>query len=236
MADADEIAFDNFAAQCLLPPGVASTQEDDPQQIQMVKVAKILGANKENVRILDFAAGRGRLAAALGDAGLTARRRFTYDAFMDLVVMCNVLHELSVGDWQRSLERIHEVLAEGGHLVVFEDQTPSTGELPHADGYVILNEPALQHLFGSKNAVVRLPSERGERLTAFAIPRTFLKKVTPETIGKALGSVKRMAEENMRRIRDERRGGRSFQDGRLHAHFALLLANAHLASQQFPET
>jgi predicted ATPase/SAM-dependent methyltransferase len=280
MADADEIAFDNFAAQCLLPPGVATAQEDDPQQLQMVEAAKILGANKENVRILDFAAGRGRLAAALRDAGLTANRRFSYYAFqdprfpnsddqsecikhiqslgqpgepetylvntlegftvpdaelMDLVVMCNVLHEIPVGDWQRAFERIHDVLADGGHLVIFEDQTPSIGELPHADGYVILNEPALQHLFGSKNAVMPLPSERGERLTAFAVPRAFLKKVKPETIGKALGSVKRMAGERIRIIRDKRRDERSFQEGRLHAHYALLYANAHLASQQFPE-
>jgi hypothetical protein len=39
----------------------------------------------------------------------------------------------------------------------------------------------------------------------------------------------------MRIIRDKRRNERSFQDGRLHAHFALLFANAHLASQQFRE-
>lgn len=154
---------------------------------------------------------------------------------MDLVVMCNVLHELHVGEWQRSFERIHEVLAEDSHLVIFEDQTPSSGELPHEDGYIVLNESALQHLFGSKNAVMPLPSERGERLTAFAVPRKFLKKVTPKTIGKALGSVKRMAEERLRVIRDKSRNDRSFQDGRLHAHFALLFANAHLASQQFPE-
>lgn len=154
---------------------------------------------------------------------------------MDLVVMCNVLHELHVGGWQHSFECIHHVLADDGHLVIFEDQTPSIGELPHADGYVILNEPALQHLFGSKNAVMLLSPARGEKLTAFAVPRTFLKKVTPETIGKALGSVKRMAEERIRSIRDRRRNERSFQDGRQHAHFALLYANAHLASQQFPE-
>jgi SAM-dependent methyltransferase len=280
MADADEIAFDNFAAQCLLPPGVVSAQEGDPQQFQMVKAAKNLGVGKENIRILDFAAGRGRLAAALRDAGLVANRRFTYYAFqdprfseasdgreciehirrleqpgepesylvgtlegftvrdagrMDLVVMCNVLHEIPVGDWQHVFERIHDVLADDGQLVILEDQTPSVGELPHADGYVILNEPALQHLFGSKDAVLRLSMEKDGRLTAFAVPRVFLKRVTPQTLGRSLASVKRMAEERIRCIRDKHRGQRSFQDGRLHAHFSLLYANALLASRQFPE-
>lgn len=112
------------------------------------------------------------------------------------------------------------MLADDGQLVILEDQTPSVGELPHTDGYVILNEPALQHLFGSKDA---------------AIPRAFLKRVTPQTIGRALASVKRMAEERIRLIRGKHRDQRSFQDGRLHAHFALLYANALLASRQFPE-
>jgi SAM-dependent methyltransferase/ABC-type ATPase involved in cell division len=280
MADADDLAFESFAAQCLLPPGVASAHESDPQQVQMVKATKILGAGKENIRILDFAAGRGRLAAALRDAGQVANRRFTYYAFedprfsdpsdrreclehiqsleqpgepesyrlgtlegltvldaerMDLAVMCNVLHEIPVGDWQHVFERIHDVLVDDGHLVILEDQTPSVGELPHADGYVILNEPALQHLFGSKDAVQRLSMEKDGRLTAFAVPRVFLKRVTPQTLGRALASVRRMAEERIRFIRDKHKDQRSFHDGRLHAHFALLYANALLTSRQFPE-
>jgi predicted ATPase len=72
LADADELAFDAFAAQCLLPPDVAPPRKGDDQQAQMAKLAQQVGAHKENVRILDYAAGRGRLAVALKEAGLTA--------------------------------------------------------------------------------------------------------------------------------------------------------------------
>ncbi|MBN1210170.1 MAG: ATP-binding protein [Myxococcaceae bacterium] len=280
MANADELAFAVFAAQSLLPPGVVSAREGDEQQAQMVNAARELCAGKENVRILDFAAGRGRLAAALKSAGAVANQRFTYYAFQDpnfddprdrneclehirslgqpkapeaylvdtlegftirdaermkLVVLCNVLHEIPVRDWQHSFERIHDVLEEDGYLVILEDQHPSVGELPHANGYVILNEPALQHLFDSKDAVRRVSVEKNGRLTAFAVPRPFLKRVTPQTIGRALASVKRMAEDTIRYIRGKPRAERSFQEGRLHAHFTLLYANAQLASHQFPD-
>jgi hypothetical protein len=55
------------------------------------------------------------------------------------------------------------------------------------------------------------------------------------TIGRALASVKRMAEDRIRSIRNKMRGERSFQDGRQHAHLTLLYANAQLASHQFPD-
>ena len=280
LADADEIAFDVFAAQSLLPPGVVSAQDSDPQQAQMVNAARDLGVSKENVRILDFAAGRGRLAAALLGARAAANRRFTYYAFhdpsfsdpgdrreclehiqsleqegapasylldtleglmvrdaarMDLVVMCNVLHEIPVSDWQRCFGRIHDVLTEDGHLVILEDQFPPTGELPHANGYVILDELGLQHLFDSKEAILPMPAKKDGRLTAFAIPRAFLPRVQPQTIGRALASVKRKAEEQIRQIRAKGKPERTFQLGRLHAHFTLLYANAQLASREFPD-
>lgn len=88
---------------------------------------------------------------------------------------------------------------------------------------------------GGRLAAARLSMEKDGRLTAFTVPRVFLKRVTPQTLGRALASVKRMAEERIRFIRDKHRGQRSFQEGRLHAHFALLYANALLASRQFPE-
>lgn len=279
LSEADEMAFDAFAAQCLLPPGVASAREGDPQQGQMVRAARDVSGGKENVRILDFAAGRGRLAAALKGAGSSSNRSFTYHAYqdprftqpderrecleqirclgqsgppdtylldtlgrltvpgadpMDLVVMCNVLHEIPVRDWLREFASIYKVLGEDGHLVILEDQLPSVGELPHDNGYVILNELALMALFGSKDAVTCLPTEGKGRLTAFAIPRRFLLNATPGTIGKALEQVRNHARDAIRHLRDTRAQERSFQDGRRHAHFALLYANAQLALEEYP--
>ncbi|WNG20171.1 AAA family ATPase [Cystobacter fuscus] len=280
LSDAGEIAFDVFAAQCLLSPEVASAREKDPQQAQMVGIASNTGGHKENVRILDFSAGRGRFAAALKQAGLTANRPFTYYAFndprfskqdeaqeclqhirqleqpgapeqylvdslykltgpgsapMDIVVMCNVLHEVPVEDWQRCFNDISDVLAKDGRLVILEDQLPNVGELPHENGYVILDELALQELFRSQEAVCPLHTEANARLTAFAITRSALKKVTPKSIGKALGKVLKRAHAEIRQIRAVEMSQRTYQLGRRHAHFTLLYANAQLALERYPE-
>jgi len=279
MADADDLAFEVFAAQSLLPPTVASARDNDPQQKQMVDVTSVLGAEKENVRILDFAAGRGRLAASLRQAGLAANRKFTYYAFndlrfsseedrreclehicqldqpgepaqyvvdalykltgpgmcsMDLVVLCNVLHEIPVEDWQRCFTGLFELMASDGKLILLEDQLPQIGELPHEKGYVILDELAVKELFNSSNAVTVLPSGLDGRLTAFAIDKAVLKQVTSLTIGKALDKVMRRAREQIRWIRETGKNGSTYKLGRKHAHFTLLYANAQLALEQYP--
>jgi hypothetical protein len=152
---------------------------------------------------------------------------------MDLVVMCNVLHEIPVRQWLGCFSRIQEVLANDGQLVILEDQLPQVGELPHANGYVILDEIALMELFGSQDAVRRLSVEREGRLTAFGIPKPFLRNASAETIRKALEKVKRKAKEELRLLRETSQGTRSFQAGRRHAHYALLHTNAQLALEEY---
>lgn len=281
LAEADELAFDNFAAQCLIPPLVAEPRKDDPQQAQMAKLTQQLGARKENIRILDYAAGRGRLAVALREAGLAAQRNFTYYAYqapaytssverreclerirqlaqpepvesylvdridrlsvpgvepIDLVVMCNVLHEIPVRQWLECFSHVQEVLAEDGYLVILEDQLPSVGELPHANGYVILDDIALMELFASKEAVQHRSIEKDGRLTAFGIPKRFLRNASAATIQKTLEKVRRKAKDELRNLRAAGSGEHSFQHGRRHAHYALLLTNAQLALEEYQMT
>jgi SAM-dependent methyltransferase len=278
MADASELAFEGYAAQCLLPPGVVSAKDGDLQQAQMSESAKMLGTGKKVVRILDFGAGRGRLAAALKAEGTSADRTFIYHAYdefssetdqaeclrqitalgqegepksyliesldylrlpdaprMDLVVMCNVLHELPVKKWLRVFEDLAAVLAPDGHLVILEDQLPTVGELPHPHGYIILDELALKALFGSSQAVLTLPPSKDGRLTAFAISRSTLLQVTLQGIRQALEMVSRRAKQKIQEIRTRTEKERSHQLGRQHAHYTLLYANAQLALEEYRE-
>jgi SAM-dependent methyltransferase len=278
MADASELAFEVYAAQCLLPPGVVSAKDGDFQQAQMSEAAKMLGASKKVVRILDFGAGRGRLAAALKAEGTSTDRKFIYYAYdelssemdraeclwqisalgqegdpksyliesldhlrlpdaprMDLVVMCNVLHELPVKKWLRVFEDLAAVLTPDGHLVILEDQLPSVGELPHSNGYIILDELALKALFGSSRAVLPLPPSKDGRLTAFAISRSTLPHATLHGIRQALEMVSRRAKQKIQEIRARTEKERSHQLGRQHAHYTLLYANAQLALEEYRE-
>ncbi len=58
-------AANHFAAQCLLPPEQAGFTEDDPQLFQIASVVKDRLLNDKTVRILDYGAGKGRLATML---------------------------------------------------------------------------------------------------------------------------------------------------------------------------
>jgi predicted ATPase len=278
LADADDLAFETFAAQCLLPPTVAAPREDDPQQKQMAQATREIGAGKEDVYILDYAAGRGRLAVSLREEGLRQGRKFTYFAFqdegyttedeqrdclahiqelgqpqpaesylvhrldrlcvpgkppMDLVVMSNVLHEIPVRKWLECFSQIHEVLAADGQLVILEDQLLPVGELPHANGYIVLDDVALMSLFNSDKAIQFQSTARGGRLTAYGIPRNYLRQATTESIVSALKKVRNMAKQQLLLLRKDSPGERSFQSGRRHAHYALLHTNAQLALDEY---
>lgn len=77
-----------FAADCLLPPEVASARPDDPQPKQLVPV--IVGRLRSGhpVRVLEIGAGRGRLINAIAEmlrADPSLRpEQLTYIAYQDL--------------------------------------------------------------------------------------------------------------------------------------------------------
>jgi energy-coupling factor transporter ATP-binding protein EcfA2 len=58
-------AVTRFAADCLLPPGVASSRPDDPQPKQLVSIVADRLRRGETVRILEIGTGRGRLVAEI---------------------------------------------------------------------------------------------------------------------------------------------------------------------------
>lgn len=66
LLDAEHVAFASFAAQCILPAGIADHQSGDKQEQQFNSaVVQLIAEPGGLVRILDFSAGKGRLAAAL---------------------------------------------------------------------------------------------------------------------------------------------------------------------------
>lgn len=271
MSDSSAATFEAYAAQCLLPPGVAAPVSGDPQQEQMLNlVQQCVGAGK-TLRILDYGAGKGRLAAAL--ASQCDRSQFEYLAFndprfdtddqraaclesirqlgqsgaqesyypdslerlsvpgiapIDVVVMCNVLHEIPVTEWLSTFDKLHRLLSPKGELVIFEDQLPGVGELPHEKGHIVLNETGLQVLFGA-DAVRALPSQRDGRLTGFRVAAKHLTVPDIAAIRRTLGKVQRLAEEQIRQLRTGTAAAPSTQTGRRHAHLVVQYANASLA-------
>ena len=216
LADADALGFYKFAAECLVEPTVVTTKQNDPQEAQFVRLVRERLARSEPLRLLDFGAGKGRLAAALRETRALRENdgkavKFSYYAFsgaqspkteiaeciervaelgraigvqaehvddlrrlqletsvkMDLVVLCNVLHEIRVDRWLSTFEIIASVLSPEGWLLLMEDQQMRIGELPTAHGFVVLDSIEVAALFGGTfgEDVREISGTHGGRLT-----------------------------------------------------------------------
>jgi len=230
-----KVAISNFAAECLLSPGVVDTGLADPQTTQIAKLLSNRRSTGRPLRILDFGIGKGRLLASLlhqcDVLGIEFRQAFDYvgfdlapsegdealcrsrigeiygddqgrylkgegalsalnDASVDVIVMCNVLHEVPLADWLRifggdgSLTRI---ASESGVLLVVEDQVLRVGERAHDFGYLVLDGLELKLFFGGEreSSSVRThdhPDDRYKgRLKAHEIDASMLKLANTDT-------------------------------------------------------
>lgn len=88
LLDAEHVAFAKFAAECILPATVAEHQSDDKQANQFISALnRRLNEPAATVRILDYAAGKGRFATALAERcrvnGTDWLNRIEYHAYND---------------------------------------------------------------------------------------------------------------------------------------------------------
>jgi SAM-dependent methyltransferase len=156
-----DLALQRFLWECLRAPAVVDYRDHDPQQGQTFECLRELWEMRRPVRLLDFGAGKGRLAAmltrvqegnpvpveyfAFDPNGVHAERcqaaiaelhpnsiptehYFGNEADLfqhlegnpvDLVVMSNVLHEISPRDWVSTLrDTVRRLLATEGLLIV----------------------------------------------------------------------------------------------------------------------
>lgn len=293
LGEVDALAFHQFAAQCLIAPEVAELRDGDPQGTQ---VTGLLRERLERgpVALLEYGAGRGRLALATARVLKTlpeeTRARLTYATYhhlgfasdaevdetrealaslaaqgaqvamyfdqapgkhgargalvaeelracegasgrkFDLVLMANTLHEIPVTQWQRTLDDIRRVMTPEGELLIVEDQRPRIGELPHGQGFLILDKIELRELF--RTEAIRGVEAMEGRLTAYAVPAAALTNVNAQSIHAALQLLERRALAEVERLRT--RGASSAQAGRAHALYAMMSVNAQLTRRLIP--
>jgi len=276
LGDAEQRSFYSFAAQCLLPPGVAEAREGDPQQVQFLRLMQARKKDGVPLRVLDYAAGKGRFALTLAETlreqgssstlleyfafndhhfcetkdaaacrdaisqlhpGAEASNYFDrFEAIhvgpspkMDVVLMCNVLHEIPVKEWPRLFQKLTEILSEEGCLLIMEDSLPPIGELPDPTGYLLLDRISAQALFYSTEGVRVVDQDKGGRLIALEIDQRVLKNVSRESVDNALKKIRDCALEESKHLRSEAVQTPAYDRGRLHAHYTMLYTNACLA-------
>lgn len=145
---------------------------------------------------------------------------------VDVVVMCNVLHELPVREWGHTFREIQGTLSDDGFLLLMEDQEISIGEMPHAGGFLVMNLDEVRTLFASP-AVEDAAPQATPRLTAFAVPRALLSSVSQESTTAAVRRLQVRAQKELREFRAKNEA--TGVAGRRHAFLAMLHANAALA-------
>lgn len=150
----------------------------------------------------------------------------------DVIMMCNVLHELDPSDYYSLFEKnshLNALLSDDGYILIVEDNQIPIGENAHKFGFIVLNTSDIRELFsipsGSIDGLVRHSTQEG-RLTAHLVHKKHLKNITQNTIGAAITSVKTTAKEKMKIMRGPNQ--ESYKDGMGHAFWVQQYANACL--------
>jgi ABC-type cobalamin/Fe3+-siderophores transport system ATPase subunit/SAM-dependent methyltransferase len=150
---------------------------------------------------------------------------------VDVVVMCNVLHEIPPEEWKRLFGKngvVTCLLKPQGRLLILEDMEIPHGELAHHFGFLLLDEQHICKLMAwteQDSEKIMTLTALNDRLKAHVVPAGLLGRTTTDSTKAALELLKTTALENIRHIR---KADPSSRNGRMHALWTQLLANADL--------
>ena len=156
------------------------------------------------------------------------------DKSFDLILMCNVLHEIPHNRWIPLFRELRQLLKDDGKLLLIEDCKIPVGELPHQKGFVVLSTLHLKDLFtipASDQSFVAndaRPNEPG-RLMAHLIPGCYLNKITSQSMKKAFEDLRETSIKNIKQIRAREQ---TYKNGMAHAFWTQQLANATLCLEE----
>ena len=150
---------------------------------------------------------------------------------VDVVVMCNVLHEIPPEEWKKLFGKngvVTCLLKPQGRLLILEDMEIPHGELAHRFGFLLLDEQHIRKLVAwteEDSEKTMTVTALDDRLKAHVVPAGLLGRTTTESTKAALSSLRETALEEIRRVRKDNLSSRN---GRIHALWTQLLANADL--------
>lgn len=150
----------------------------------------------------------------------------------DVVLLCNVLHEIPPSEWLDLIKSITALLNENGILLIVEDSQIPIGEKAHQHGFIVFDEAQIRELFaiGSANDFISQQHSIGKsRLKAHLIPMKYLANISEKTRKDALKSLNEKAKEEINKLRDLDPKSLTFKQGREHAFWVQQFANTQLA-------
>ena len=154
----------------------------------------------------------------------------------DIVIMCNVLHEIDPKDWLKLFKEdgdISRCLKENGKLLLVEDHQLPVGEKAYQKGFLVLDTEQIRDLFYIKEHEIDfkyIDFKENGRLKSHYIPRKYLIRIDASSREKAINSLSNTAKEKILKIREEEK---NYQNGKLHGFWTQQFANAQLNLAEF---
>jgi SAM-dependent methyltransferase len=143
----------------------------------------------------------------------------------DVVVLCNVLHEVPPSAWPSLLARLGAHLRDEGVLLLVEDQRVPVGEKAHKDGFVVLDSAEVRALFEvSSDGRFWLEAQDG-RLKEHFLTKAQVCGVTSVRVTAALVRHRARALREVASLRD---GAPTYKNGQLHAFWSMQFTNTSL--------
>ena len=216
---------------------VAIGNAKDPQFQKLLKIISQF-THQEEISVLDFGAGSGRIAKCFEllekeQPNLNIWKKLKYSLYdkykiddslpekewinekikseneliknnkkYDIIIVYNVLHEVSIEKWVQTLKLIINSLNYGGYLLFGERKVLSKGEKPYGkSGYLVLEKNELKLLFSTKSIEeIVLKEKKQDATICYAMKRSSIQIPTTEEVKKALIELKSRLNKEIYRI------------------------------------
>lgn len=170
----DVSQYYEFIEQCFHDASVFKIVKKNDPQVEIIS-----NYTSKKIRMLDYGAGKGRLAREIGQKVLYSayepNKNYKEDLVRlkeeglikkifnesnkignnyDCVLLCNVLHEIDPDDWIDTVELVYNCLSSHGIVLIIEDYQIPFGEKPNKHGYFLLSPEEIRRLFVAKGIKV----------------------------------------------------------------------------------
>ena len=122
----------------------------------------------------------------------------------DFIVLCNVLHEISIDKWVPTLNKIIHSITPTGSLIIIEAKSLAKGEQIGKIGYILLNVEEIKILFGlSDNPLNSKQTGEYQNITSVFIPKSNLRTITTEHLKQAINALQKNTISKIKKLRNE---------------------------------
>jgi ATPase subunit of ABC transporter with duplicated ATPase domains len=202
-------SYHNFILQCFSEPKVIDTVDKDDIQVQAFVARITKRAEKdEKLKILEIGAGSGRVYKSAKDSLLNCEFAVyepnnsyrnelhksgikVYDKIedaeeIDVVLFCNVLHEIPPAEWINLFKILINNLKNDGEFIFIERNVLTTGEHAHEYDFFVLGSKELSILFNINELSSLKITVQNSKISCVPIEKRLLNEVTLQSINNAI--------------------------------------------------